>query len=74
MLLGALGALVGLVLGGRRFARRAYAGGPPRWRLAAGADLRQRRQAALALDKEVPEPVAHDLQVLGAPERRARSG
>ena len=53
------------------------AGAPDRGRrlaLAAGADLGQWRQAALARDQEVAEPAEHDLEVLDAPERRPRAG
>src|SRR5436189_280923 len=37
--------------------------------LAPAVDLRQRRHPALALDKEVAEPVEDDAQVLDPPER-----
>ena len=41
---------------------------------AAGADLREWRHPALAVDEEVAEPAPDDLQVLDAAERRAGAG
>ena len=65
----------GVLTDGRSVVGRASATGSRSGRLSRRAvDLRQRRQAALAVDQEVAEPVADDLQVLDPPERRAGAG